>query len=176
MRRMIWVLPLLAILMACGAGAWLLRQGIGPKAQEDLSSPRIFAYRDWQSTGVQVFPGDVIHIRAKGTWLYTPGEYHGPEGHHVYPAPDTYPISGGVPGGVLLGRIGEDDRPFLVGKGCTIVADREGTLYFRINDDILSDNEGFVTVELVVERATPAPGSSLIQGSDPPPEVEPEQS
>lgn len=34
------------------------------------------------------------------------------------------------------------------------MTDREGTLYFRLNDDILSDNEGFMTIELVVERGT----------------------
>lgn len=90
-------------------------------------------------------------MRARGRWLYTPGQYHGPEGHATYPAPNTYPVPGGnIPGGVLLARIGEDGPPLLVGRGRTIVADRAGLLYFRINDDILSDNEGYVTIELTV--------------------------
>ncbi|MCD6287152.1 MAG: hypothetical protein J7M39_14685 [Anaerolineae bacterium] len=152
MKNAPWVLFLLAIVMSCVGGTWLIREEVGPVAQEDLSAPRIYAYRDWQAVGTQLENGDVVHIRARGTWLYTPDELHGPEGHAEYPAPDTYPISGySVPGGVLLGRIGEDGPPFIVGRGRTVVADRAGTLYFRINDDILSDNEGYVTVELQIE-------------------------
>ena len=140
-------------LIVLGIGSVLLvRLGLGPLRQDDLSQPRIYAYRDWQSVGVQLSPGDVVRLRAAGTWLYTPGEYHGPEGHHKYRAPDTYPING-VAGGVLLGRIGEDGPPFIVGRGKTFVADREGFLYLRINDDILSDNEGYVAVEIEVTPA-----------------------
>ncbi|MGC9468093.1 MAG: hypothetical protein ACP5HS_05850 [Anaerolineae bacterium] len=155
MKQATLILLLLALTVACGGGAWLARSGVGPLTQDDLAVPRIYAYRDWQSVGAQLDPGDVVNIRARGRWLYTPGEYHGPEGHATYPAPDTYPISGGnVPGGVLLGRIGEEGDPFMVGRGRTVVAGRGGLLYFRINDDILTDNEGFVTVEYTVERAT----------------------
>lgn len=136
-------------------GLVLIRVGLGPHRQRDLSQPRIYAYRDWQSVGVQLSPGDIVRLRAEGTWLYTPGEYHGPEGHHEYPAPDTYPING-VPGGVLLARVGEDGYPFVVGRGGTFVADREGFLFLRINDDILSDNEGYVTVEFEVTPAETA--------------------
>lgn len=153
MRRATWILLLLTLLFACGGGAWLSQRGLGPKGQDDLSQPRIYAYRDWQSVGIQVDPGDVIHVRARGEWLYTPDETHGPEGHHSYPAPDTYPISGGhVAGGVLLGRIGEEGAPFIVGRGRTWTADSEGLLFFRINDDILTDNEGYVTVEVTLEK------------------------
>jgi hypothetical protein len=143
---------LLALAVACGAGVWLVRRGIGPLSQGDLARPKIYAYRDWQSVGVQLQPGDIVHIRASGTWLYTPGEYHGPEGHATYPAPNSYPVPGqNVAGGVLLARIGEDGPPMIISRGRTIVADRAGTLYFRINDDILSDNEGYITVEISVE-------------------------
>ncbi|MCU0520932.1 MAG: hypothetical protein MUF84_09600, partial [Anaerolineae bacterium] len=146
MKRATLILLLMALMIACGAGSWIARSGVGPLTQGALASPRIYAYRDWQSVGRQVDPGDVIHVRAKGRWLYTPGEFHGPEGHATYPAPDTYPIAGAnVPGGVLLARIGDDGPPVLVGRGRMLVADRSGLLYFRINDDILSDNEGSVT-------------------------------
>ncbi len=95
-------------------------------------------------------------IRARGEWLYTPGEYHGPEGHARFPAPSLYPLSnpGGyerthaVPGGVLIGRIGEDGPPFLVGRGTTVRAEKQGALYLRVNDDELTDNEGWVEVQV----------------------------
>jgi hypothetical protein len=156
MKRATLILLLLALTVACGASVWISRRGVGPLSQDALATPRIYAYRDWQSVGQQVDTGDVIHVRAKGRWLYTPGEYHGPEGHATYPAPNTYPIyGGGVPGGVLLARISEEGPPLLVGRGRAIVADRAGLLYFRINDDILSDNEGSVTVEVTVGSPTP---------------------
>ena len=143
------IIVFLTLIMLGSAGVWLVRRGVGPVSQNDLSQPRVYAYRDWQSVSVQVNQGDIIRIRARGTWLYTPGEYHGPEGHHKYRAPDTYPINA-IAGGVLLGRIGEDGNLFIVGRGGTFYAERSGLLYLRINDDILSDNEGFVTVEVSV--------------------------
>ncbi len=143
------IMVLLTVLVLGSAGVWLIRRGVGPIGQNALSQPRIYAYRDWQSVGVYVNQGDLMRMRAQGTWLYTPGEYHGPEGHHKYRAPDTYPING-IAGGVLLGRIGEDGPIFIVGRGGTFYAERSGLLYLRINDDILSDNEGYVTVELEV--------------------------
>lgn len=140
---------LLAMLTCLLSTVLGLKTPLAPFSQEELSHPRIYAYRDWQSVGVQVDPGDRIYVRARGTWLYTPEEYHGPEGHHEYRAPNTYPMPS-IPGGVLLGRIDEAGRIFPVGRGGTFTADEFGQLYFRINDDILSDNEGYVTVEVEV--------------------------
>jgi hypothetical protein len=153
-------------LFLIGAGVVLLFGGmymaavsaLAPLRQETLAQSRIFAYRGWQSTGVRVAEGDAVTIRAWGEWLYTPGEYHGPEGHARYPAPSFYPLpyiqgamGPGVAGGVLIGRIGERGAPFLVGKRAIVHASEPGILYLRINDDILSDNEGWVEVEVSVE-------------------------
>jgi hypothetical protein len=117
--------------------------------QEDLSQPRVFAYRGWQSVGTRVNEGDEVRIEAYGEWLYTPGEMHGPEGHARYPAPTFYPIPN-VPGGVLIGRIGETGQPFVVGRGTVVQARQTGTLYLRINDDLLGDNWGWVAVDVDV--------------------------
>ncbi len=160
MKKKSLLIILLGLVSAAGIGFWLLTGALGPQNQSAMSQPRIYAYRDWQSVGIQVHPWDTLYIRAEGSWLYTPGEYHGPEGHRTYRSPDTYPINA-VPGGVLIGRFGEDGEPFYVGRSGTFVADREGFLYLRINDDILSDNEGYVTVEVEVTPAeTPSPGST----------------
>lgn len=40
--------------------------------RKTLAQPRIYAYRDWQSTGLMLHTGDRVYIRARGTWLYTP--------------------------------------------------------------------------------------------------------
>ena len=114
-----------------------------------LNDIRIYAYRDWQSTGLRIQQGDLLILEAEGSWLYTPGEYNGPEGHRHYRSPSFYPLPS-VPGGALLGRIGADGDPRYVGDGVRWQAESEGMLYLRIDDDILSDNEGYVTVKIEV--------------------------
>jgi hypothetical protein len=136
------------VLLALGAGAV-----IRPVQHEALTPPRIYAYRDWQSVGLYLHAGDTVHIRAQGSWTYTPGEFHGPEGHARYQAPSFYPLPG-VRGGALIGRIGETGAPFYVGRRTVQYVNSDGLLYLRIDDDILSDNEGFVTVEVSVTQAT----------------------
>lgn len=141
--------------------AGLLVANAAPVAQETLHQQKIYAYRDWQSVGVQVHEDETVEIAASGEWLYTPGDYHGPEGHPRYPAPDFYPIAG-VPGGILIGKIGETGIPFIVGQGTFVSAyewqardgiQNSGLLYLRINDDILSDNKGSVVVAVTVTKA-----------------------
>jgi hypothetical protein len=129
-----------------------------------LNDIRIYAYRDWQSTDLRVHQGDLLTLEAQGTWLYTPDEYHGPRGHRTYRAPSFYPLPS-VPGGALIGRIGEEGKPRYVGDGVQWRAQREGMLYLRIDDDILSDNKGFVTVEIEVipAEANEQPGVSSLQ-------------
>ena len=121
-----------------------------PVSQESLLERKIYAYRDWQSVGLRVHPDEIVHIRASGTWLYTPDEYHGPGGHPRFPAPAYYPLAR-APGGVLLARVGENGEPIYIGKRSNIHPNSSGLLYFRINDDILGDNDGYVVVEVAVE-------------------------
>ena len=152
-------LVVIGYLLANGL-AGLLVATAAPVGQETLHKQKIYAYRDWQSTGVQLHVNETFEITAEGEWLYTPGEYHGPDGHPRYPAPSFYPIAD-VAGGVLIGKIGENGTPFVVGShnwnssydGWDASAGRyaEGLLYLRINDDILSDNRGAVTVDVTIQ-------------------------
>jgi hypothetical protein len=144
-----FVLMLLTMVALVALIGLLIGTRVLPVRQEALNMPRIFAYRGWQSVGVWVHQGDVIEIRAKGRWMYTPNEYHGPEGHRHYRAPGFYPLPN-VPGGALIGRIGEKGAPFYVGERLVWLAERDGLLYLRIDDDILSDNDGSVTLEVTV--------------------------
>ena len=119
------------------------------RSHRELIAKQIYAYRDWQSTGVRIDHGDRVEIEAQGEWLYTPGEYHGPAGHPRFPAPSFYPVSSGS-GGALIGRIGETGGRFFVGEHINKQATQHGILYLRINDDILSDNDGWVSVRIDV--------------------------
>jgi hypothetical protein len=145
-------LALLTSIALVGLVHLALKTTTTPVDQASLASPRIYAYRDWQSLGVRLRYGDEVQIRAQGKWSYTPDEYHGPEGHARFLAPGFYPLPG-VPGGALIGRIGEAGECFYVGKRTSWYVDRPGTLYLRIDDDRLGDNDGYVTVEVTVISA-----------------------
>ena len=55
-------------------------------------------------------------------------------------------------GGALIGRIGETGGRFVVGERLNMQATQHGILYLRINDDILSDNDGWVAVRIDVTQ------------------------
>jgi hypothetical protein len=150
------VLVLLALIAAIGWCSVPRAEKDGVTHRDELSRIRIYAYRDWQGTGVRVHQGDLVSIQARGTWSYTPDEYHGPEGHRRYSAPTFYPVPG-IPGGALIGRIGTDGGFFYVGRSARWWATDGGQVYLRIDDDILSDNEGFVEIQITVVPAEENP-------------------
>lgn len=86
-----------------------------PTHQENMAQTHIYAYQGWQSTGIRLEAQERAVIRATGEWLYTPGEWHGADGHARYPAPSFYPMPEG-PGGTLIARVGENEYPMWVGK------------------------------------------------------------
>jgi hypothetical protein len=148
------------LLSLCLFASFLTSAPWRPVTQETLSELRVYAYRDWQSTGYTVQPGERVTIRASGEWMYSPqAGYNGPDGHPVFRSPSFYPLPG-VGGGALIGRIGEDGQPFYVGRQTGHFAGREsaagrgerGLLYLRIDDDRLGDNRGYVTVQITVTK------------------------
>ncbi|MBI4769043.1 MAG: hypothetical protein HY784_01165 [Chloroflexi bacterium] len=166
MRKLSRLHPLLwlflPLVMLCGLAAHIRPGTWRPIHQSDLFRQVVYAYRQWQSTGVKLSPGDAFQIRASGEWQYSPYVgLHGPAGGMW--APDWYPLPGdsmpgGVKGGALLGRIGEAGQVFYVGARYSGQAAAGGTLYLRINDDLLGDNEGTLSLQITVWPApTPEP-------------------
>jgi hypothetical protein len=153
MRPIFWLL--FTPVALCGATLFLRPQEWAPGPHTRLSPTTIYAYRQWQSAGLDVQKGDVITVQAKGEWQYSPFVgLHGPEGGGRPVTVATYPLRG-EDGGVLLGRIG-DGAPFYVGRWTTVVATEAGRLYFRINDDLLGDNKGQLTLTIEVRTPTEA--------------------
>ena len=150
---------ILLLTLTCGAfvvaGVLMTSAVWTPQPQEALLVNRVYAYRGWQSTGVQLSKGDWYTVRAEGTWMYSPfAGPNGPEGHRRYRAPNFYPLPN-VGGGALIGRVGEDGKPFYVGKSASGRAERNGLLYLRIDDDLLGDNAGYLTFDVKVTTPTP---------------------
>ena len=106
----------------------------------------------WTDTGIDVAVGDTLSIEAHGAITHSPG---GP-----LLSPDGDPALAGHPSNVagleeanhaaLIGRIGEDGAPFVVGRDRTISVEIEGRLYLGINDVGVDNNAGefvgFITV------------------------------
>jgi hypothetical protein len=145
----------LGLLALCNLG-WIVQPGEWrPEPQAASAQERIFAYRQWQSTGIKLETGDRYTLRAQGEWSYSPVVgLNGPGGGR--PAVASYPMPHAL-GGALIGRVGENGPPFMVGVRTSGYVERGGFLFLRINDDLLGDNEGEMVVEVAVSRATATP-------------------
>ena len=155
-RLLLLILPPLVL---CAVAAAVRPADWKPFAQNALFTHWVYAYRDWQSVGIRLEQGDSFSVRARGEWQYSPlvGR-NGPDGGRW--APDFYPLEtdrSGARGGALLGRIGDDGLPFLVGRRTSASADAPGDLNLRINDDLLGDNVGRLQIEITVTRKQAAP-------------------
>lgn len=160
MRRLLtplfWLVLTPALL--CAATLTLRPDQWAPRQQADLQAVTIYAYRQWQSTGLDLDKGAWVTIEAAGQWQYSPFVgWHGPEGGGRPVTVPTYPLRA-VDGGALLGRIGEAGPIFYVGRGTGQYVEASGRLYLRINDDLLGDNVGQLTVNVdVTPPVTPDP-------------------
>jgi len=141
----------LPVRLLCSAG-WYTQPGRWrPHTQSELLAHTVYAYRQWQSTGLKLNAGDRFTITARGEWSYSPVVgLTDPEGG--LPAPAYYPLPY-VSGGALIGRVGENGAPFYVGWRATGSAAEAGPLYVRINDDLLGDNRGELRLEIEIEPA-----------------------
>ena len=147
------VLVVFAVLSFCVFTGFLSAKPWGPLLHGGAEEQRVYAYRGWQSTGLTVLPGDLLNMEAEGEWMYSPeAGVNGPRGHPVFTSPANYPVPG-RPGGSLIGKIGEFGQPFYVGRYVNHLSNVEGQpqsgmVYLRINDDLLGDNRGYVTVRI----------------------------
>jgi hypothetical protein len=109
------------------------------------------AKKDWQDTGIYVNPDDNITIvHVGGSWE------NSNEGQNPFDAngnrnspPTDYRKHDHAYGGSLIGKIGEEGSPFLVGRWSEFNAEDEGNLFLSMNDNILNDNDGIITVQII---------------------------
>src|SRR5580704_8682923 len=95
----------------------------------------------WIDTGMDVNPGDKLHITAKGTVDFKDKAGVGPEGAQRGWADTLRALSVTSAGrGALVGQIGNERAatPFLVGADSTITASSAGRLYLGVNQDQFS--------------------------------------
>lgn len=114
---------------------------------------------DWRNTAVQVRKGEVYRVATRGTW--NPGGFCGdvtPAGlkhEHLACMKGIFANSFPLPSaniGALVGRIGVNGQPFVIGGTEGFIADNDGPLFLVINDplDLMFDNVG--QIEVAVQR------------------------
>jgi hypothetical protein len=93
------------------------------------------AVNQWMDSGFEARSGMRLSIVASGSvniWPQSPGYSCTPKGYA------TAGLSGGgsanqqYAAGALIGRIGEDGPPFLIGESCEIASSRDGKIYLHI--------------------------------------------
>jgi len=111
----------------------------------------------WFTTGLNLEPDDTILIQASGEAGYSPDLHSrvGPEGD-----PDNFDdqaLMPSAPVGALIGRIGQDGEPFLVGRELRLTVESGGILFLSMNDRAgvagFHDNEGRWSV--YIQRPAP---------------------
>ena len=105
----------------------------------------------WSDTGVDLERGEMFSVLASGTIDFGsnstgPGGY-GPNDFDQY---NVVPCSNHA---ALVGRIGQDGEPFLLGAEAMSVATAAGRLYLGPNDSNLGDNSGAYAVRLTTRVA-----------------------
>lgn len=104
----------------------------------------------WVGTNVTLTAGQVINITASGTintWNENPISFNDPNGQAQNICVEANCPLPGSGYGTLVGRLG-DLQPFRVGTAVEFTAQKDGELFFTVNDWECSDNSG--TFELVV--------------------------
>lgn len=117
------------------------------------------ADRNWVRTQVQVVAGTTLTIEANGTvHVARPGRGSpvstlGPEGTFQFLDEESrlwfpLPAAGAGPAPVysLIGRLGENGRPFYVGANHSVLSTESGELWLGINDDACHENSGHFSV------------------------------
>jgi hypothetical protein len=121
-----------------------------PSPQSGVIQVKVYANQNWQDTGVTVQVNDIVEVKyISGTWSINPSwGYVDPAGHSFAPHPPN-PIPAAQPG-ELIGKIA--GLFFRIGRQEEFVVRHEGHLYLRMNDDILSDNDGVLRVQITVRK------------------------
>jgi hypothetical protein len=128
-----------------GGGEW--PSGVGgnsggrpPGMRERLVN--VGASVPWNDTSIDVRSGQTLYFSASGEVRWGRDRRDGPEGEDNSPYNAGRPMPN-RPGASLIGRIGESNDPFFIGRSDGgIRARSSGRLYLGINDEVLTDNSG----------------------------------
>jgi hypothetical protein len=101
------------------------------------------AQQAWTPTGLAVRRGERLTFTANGQITF-PGTAS-PQGSSETNQGNPLPAA---PTGALIGKIGQNGQPFVIGNSATITAPAAGQLFVGINDGHFGDNNGSFQVQI----------------------------
>jgi hypothetical protein len=135
-----------------------------PQPDSKQISIVLIANQLWLPTGTFVQAGDTLAIGAQGRWSAITQSRLTNAAPQNFVGPDGYPQTTGYQGallqtanvGALIGRIGENGAPFLIGSSFQGAADSDGQLFVSMNENpgAFADNQGRLAIGISL---TPAP-------------------
>jgi hypothetical protein len=107
--------------------------------------------RAWTKTGVRAASGDQMRFDAQGTLIFDErGNACGPGGTVWADTRNQKDPLWQQPHGALIGKIGEQGAPFLIGDAYTVRAWTSGTIFLGVNDYWHRGNSGGFTVTITL--------------------------
>jgi serine/threonine protein kinase len=138
----------------------------GPPAVQLQVAARVQPGHEWIDTGVRVMRGELLMFEAAGRATHNREVgYSSANGNARVGLAKRWTALYGpalleeAPLGALVGRIGTEGSPFLVGERLTLRAAQEGMLFLGFNDNLghAADNDGVFTVRVGREDPAVAP-------------------
>lgn len=161
------ILVVLALVVGASSFTWLLRPqqsptqsntgtltpGTTPSHAQSFTSKTLVdvqANSDWQNSGVFVSKGKVVTVEyVSGYWRPWPGANFDGKGCTQGCSLTNTLILVGCNHGGLIGRIGNTQMICIL-DGTTVTATESGALYLRINDPVIYDDSGAITVQITL--------------------------
>jgi hypothetical protein len=100
------------------------------------------ATQTWTDTNISLAKGQQLTINATGEVVAGTDLRCGPGGFADKPQWKAYSVLAEAPHIALIGKIGEDGAPFLVGTRYQGTAARKGRLFLGVNDKDAANNDG----------------------------------
>jgi hypothetical protein len=128
--------------------------GIGMGAGEGSYLIVLPTTEPWLDTGVAIGKGDIVTITARPSKTHPPCD--GITGCPPYRQADAVIVDGALGKGLtaLVGRVGDEGRPFSIGKKYDDSIPETGRLYLGYNDcwNCWGDNTGAFEVTIMVKK------------------------
>lgn len=138
------------VALVCFLVAALTLASCGKKELKAGKTVKVPCAVTWTKTGIAVKPGQRLNLTVQGElrggqWRF------GPEGTAEHPEWARYSLVPEWPHLAVIGKVGEDGDPFLVGKEFSGTVVKSGELYLGINDLDAENNDGSFEVTVVLE-------------------------
>jgi hypothetical protein len=102
----------------------------------------VLGTQGWTDSGLDVVANQIVLVKASGQVFANPTVSVGPDGTSSHPEWKQHCVIPDAPHAGLIGKIGQNGAPFMVGSERSIQAAAAGRLYLGINDKHTANNKG----------------------------------